>query len=1048
MRKHVWLVLVLGSLLLSFVSAQEHEAITDAGAVPPEVSDELVAASNEPFAEDDSSDAADAGAFDDEDLVVDPGLTPDSPFYFFDDFAERQLVGDDPERALLYREEKLAEARRMAENGQADYARQALERAQFHGEILQANVRPEMASVVGASTAVARRVLERIGRDVPELGETVSEQLQNEEQIGLAAELSKKIYELCDALSDLDPKRYEEACNAGEDAPEWRQQQHAQLTTEQEEHARLFAEKLGQCFDDPEDCDCQGMGVQSFQNVCEEASTLEAGCQSGDQVSCLEMEQKFSDFNANDYLPEYLADTFDELDRPIEQKYEERFNQMFEQFSQRFDAEMQKRFEEEFQRRQEFMEQLNTQRFGMAGQIAGLPPGLEGEFPPGFDGQLPPGLEGREFPPRGPPPRVAEFGRDCHGLQDLNAQVSCFEEFYDQTQGAFRADFGWEGPRALPEGQFDPRLQQRLAQQPFVDQAIRQPGFPPQGPGQYYPPGQGPGDQGRRPVEICPNSCRYTSCPGLFGSYPVCTERGCECSQSAEVTPYDDFCARAYCPYGCAQGQCLSGPGPSGPMRPDEEGFRPPERFREQQFPADYSRYYPPEYLERLRQFEEGDRQRYTRAVRQCQPGDRVQCFGDACECLAPDDPGDPRASDHAVGPSPPGGWPSGRPFESGCGSNEYWDGTRCAPMSSRPEGPGPFTDRAFNQACPSGEQRCNDGACSSGGSCGDAGVRTGQQGPPPTCMNPPCYDWRPAEPGQQGPWTGPQDRPFGPPPPGGWPQYTPGGPQPSGGMAEVGRTVEYGGRTYVVDPRLGWSVDGQAVPPPPGQPSSATGGWSGPSGPQPPGYVSSGPPPGGWQPYSGDGSGIGAGQPWAPGTPGYTPGYTSSGGTPYSSYPGGYYGSNDPAGPNYAGGDPARIYAGSPSGYPSGTPYPSSSYPSSGGTPYSSYPGGYYGSSDPAGPNYVPPSGYPTSSYSGSTPPSSGDPAAGGGSSYYPSSYPSGGDYSGTGSTSGSESSSTTTTSGSESTSSSSSEPAPAPTGGAVTEVEEQHSWWWKFWN
>lgn len=1020
MRKHVWLVLVLGSLLLSFVSAQEHEAIPDAGAVPPEVSDDPVATSDEPFTEDDSSDAADVGAFDDEDLVVDPGLTPDSPFYFFDDFAERQLVGDDPERALLYREEKLAEARRMAENGQADYARQALERAQFHGEILQANVRPEMAPVVGASTAVARRVLERIGRDVPELGETVSEQLQNEEQIGLAAELSKKIYELCDALSDLDPKRYEEACNAGEDAPEWRQQQHAQLTTEQEEHARLFAEKLGQCFDDPENCDCQGMGVQSFQNVCEEASTLEAGCQSGDQVSCLEMEQKFSDFNADDYLPDYLADTFDELDRPIEQKYEERFNQMFEQFSQRFDAEMQKRFEEEFQRRQEFMEQLNTQRFGMAGQPLGLPPGLEGEFPPGFDGQLPPGLEGREFPPRGPPPRVAEFGRDCHALEDLGQKASCFEEFYEQTQGAFRADFGWEGPRALPEGQFDPRLQQRLAQQPFVDQAIRQPGLPPPGPGQYYPPGQGPGEQGRRPVEICPNSCRYTSCPGVFGSYPVCTERGCECASVEQpgippVVP--------------------QGPFPPGQV-PPIDGSHPPEGFSQQPFPADYSRYYPAEYLERLRQFEEGDRQRYTRAVRQCQPGDRVQCFGDACECLAPSDPGDPRASDRAIGPPPPGGWPPGRPFESGCGSNEYWDGTRCASMSSRPEGQGPFTGRAFDPACPSGEQRCSDGACSSGGSCGDAGVW--QQGPS-SCANPPCYDWRPTEPGQQGPFTGPNDRSWGPPPPGGWPAgpdyqgqwgprppdyqgpigERPFGPPSSGGMAEVGRTVEYGGRTYVVDPRLGWSVDGQAVAPPPGQPSS--GGWSGPSGPQPSGYVPSSPPPGGWQPYSGDGSGIGAGQPWAPGTPGYTPGYSytpPSGSEPYSSYPGGYYGSNDPAGPNYAGGDPARIYAGSPSGYPSGTPYPSSSWPT-----------GDTGTA-PSGSSYYP---------------SGGDPYGAGPSPSYDSSSSSSSD---SGSYSSSSSSDSGSTSSSSSESTSSSEPAPAPTGGAVTDVEEQHSWWWKFWN
>mgnify|MGYP001601978312 CR=1 FL=1 len=70
MRKHVLLVLVLGSLLLSFVSAQEHEAISNAGAVPPEVSDEPVAASDEPFTEDEPRDAGDVPAADADESVV------------------------------------------------------------------------------------------------------------------------------------------------------------------------------------------------------------------------------------------------------------------------------------------------------------------------------------------------------------------------------------------------------------------------------------------------------------------------------------------------------------------------------------------------------------------------------------------------------------------------------------------------------------------------------------------------------------------------------------------------------------------------------------------------------------------------------------------------------------------------------------------------------------------------------------------------------------------------------------------------------------------
>jgi len=45
---------------------------------------------------------------------------------------------------------------------------------------------------------------------------------------------------------------------------------------------------------------------------------------------------------------------------------------------------------------------------------------------------------------------------------------------------------------------------------------------------------------------------------------------------------------------------------------------------------------------------------------------------------------------------------------------------------------------------------------------------------------------------------------------------------------APVGTVVTYAGQTYIVDPGLGWSVDGKAVPPPPGQPSSAVGSTGG----------------------------------------------------------------------------------------------------------------------------------------------------------------------------------------------------------------------------
>ena len=153
-------------------------------------------------------------------------------------------------------------------------------------------------------------------------------------------------------------------------------------------------------------------------------------------------------------------------------------------------------------------------------------------------------------------------------------------------------------------------------------------------------------------------------------------------------------------------------------------------------------------------------------------------------------------------------------------------------------------------------------------------------------------------------------------------PGYTsPGG--YSGSYASVGTTVTVDGRTYTVTADRGWTdtSTGQAVPPPQGQPSSATGGYTG------PGYG------GGPGSYSGGGY------------------YGGSYGAPYSSYSGGYSG-------GYSG-TPVGSYSG---GYPSGGSYPSGGYPSGGSYPSGGYPsGGSYPSGGyPSGGSY-PSGGYPS---------------------------------------------------------------------------------------
>ncbi|MDO8508486.1 MAG: DUF5667 domain-containing protein [Nanoarchaeota archaeon] len=264
------------------------------------------------------------------------------------------------------------------------------------------------------------------------------------------------------------------------------------------------------------------------------------------------------------------------------------------------------------------------------------------------------------------------------------------------------------------------------------------------------------------------------------------------------------------------------------------------------------------------------------------------------------------------------------------------------------------------------------------------------------------------------------------------------------GDYAEVGRTVSYEGKTYTVTQDKGWTDEsGNAVAPPPGQSSSAvsggyggyygsgySGGYYGTSAGSTSGaaigstYTSSdgktytkteagdwkgsdglnvGTPPG-YTPSGGSyGAGIGAGQPWGPGMPGYTPGYV-----PPSGSGGYYYGGSTGSGPGYYGSDgtySGGTYSGSYGSY-GGAYAPDGSYAS----------GGYY---DSSGSYTAPSGGYYSGSYSGDGSYSGGGTYSGGTTGTYSGSYSGdSGSYSGSTSTATSGS---TGDSGSTSTSSSS---------------------------
>lgn len=370
-------------------------------------------------------------------LTVEAGITPDSPFYFIDTFFEK--VGNNPEKALQYKEEKLAELKVMAEEKKTDAAIRALMKAQEYGTILEKEVTPAMETTVNEKAAAVEAVLTQAGTNLPELKEQIKEKQEQEQRIILAAEISTKIKQLCETLSKLDAQQYAESCKTDKDAPQWQQRYDQELTAEQQKHAQVFAEKLIQCMETQgKVCDCEGMGVQKWGEVCIAQQELKRNCDAGEEEACKAMIEQGS-IDMLDYLPDYLY--------PVVQGLMGKFNQA------------QERQYDQFEGKEEYLSRA-CKEIGISSvkECAAYMKEKYEEFRSGeqfeFDEEM--FMEGcikyelkesctekaammkkAYVTPRGPPARISEFGRDCHAVKELAEKVRCFEDFYNQAQGKY-----------------------------------------------------------------------------------------------------------------------------------------------------------------------------------------------------------------------------------------------------------------------------------------------------------------------------------------------------------------------------------------------------------------------------------------------------------------------------------------------------------------------------------------------------------------------------------------------------------------------------------
>ena len=244
------------------------------------------------------------------------GLTPDSSFYFLETLVEDVLVGDNPETALEYKEEKILELKAMVDSGNQDGAEKALERVEKYNNILQKEVSPELDQRVRESSKAVKVILESFdseleGNEWDNVREAINQNMKEEDKIALAAKISNKIAGLCKALSALDPLEYSNVCKTGDDAPKWKRDLDQELTQEQEEEAKEFFEIMSECFDNPNECRCDDISVKPFADQCNVIAPLAAKCDSGDENACEEMEKAGDPI---DLLPDYLQNVMEDLE--------------------------------------------------------------------------------------------------------------------------------------------------------------------------------------------------------------------------------------------------------------------------------------------------------------------------------------------------------------------------------------------------------------------------------------------------------------------------------------------------------------------------------------------------------------------------------------------------------------------------------------------------------------------------------------------------------------------------------------------------------------
>ncbi|MEE9525795.1 MAG: hypothetical protein V3V78_04290, partial [Candidatus Woesearchaeota archaeon] len=195
-------------------------------------------------------------------------------------------------------------------------------RIEKYNKIIQKEVTPDLDIRVRGSSKATKEVLESFeleGDEWEDIGESIDENIKNEDKIALAAKISNKIKGLCEALSALDPLEYSKLCKTDDDAPEWQKKLDEKLTEEQKKEAKNFGKIMSECFKTSgKECKCEEIPFPEFAETCSIAAPLATACDiKGDEEAC----DRLDNLDMPE-LPDHLQDVMDELEDIAEERYD------------------------------------------------------------------------------------------------------------------------------------------------------------------------------------------------------------------------------------------------------------------------------------------------------------------------------------------------------------------------------------------------------------------------------------------------------------------------------------------------------------------------------------------------------------------------------------------------------------------------------------------------------------------------------------------------------------------------------------------------------